>query len=300
MRSIDLLNWDDLRVFIDVARTANLAQSSRRLKIDHSTVSRRVAQLESALGFSVFERTRAGLKLTDMGERILRHAESVESAIIGIRSEAGGEVAASGVVRLATMEGIASLYLAPRLPILREMAPDLRLELVTSPQVIHVARREADLFLSFFRPPGQGLVSEQIGQFTLNLYASPLYLARRGAPKNKGELQAHDFVTYIDDLIQVDAVRWLRDVVDEVHSVFNTNSMIAQMNAAAAGIGLVLLPRFSIHDGSPLVRVLEQEAFTTREIWVNVHHDLQFAPRIKTIVKFLKRQIKADMALGKL
>ena len=298
MRSIDLLNWDDLRVFIDVARTANLAQSSRRLKIDHSTVSRRVAQLESALGFSLFERTRAGLKLTDMGERMLRHAESVESAIIGIRSEAGGEVAASGVVRLATMEGIASLYLAPRLPILREMAPDLRLELVTSPQVIHVARREADLFLSFFRPPGQGLISEQIGQFTLNLYASPLYLARRGAPTNKAELQAHDFVTYVDDLIQVDAVRWLRDIVEEVHAVFHSNSMIAQMNAAAAGLGLVLLPRFSIHDGSPLVRVLEKEAFTTREIWVNVHHDLQYAPRIKTIVQFLKRQIRADMALG--
>ena len=298
MRSIDLLNWDDLRVFIDVARTANLAQSSRRLKIDHSTVSRRVAQLESALGSSVFERTRSGLKLTDMGERILRHAESVESAIIGIRSEAGGEVAASGVVRLATMEGIASLYLAPRLPVLREMAPDLRLELVTSPQVIHVARREADLFLSFFRPPGQGLVSEQIGQFTLNLYASPLYLARRGEPKNKVELQAHDFVTYIDDLIQVDAVRWLRDVVDDVHAVFNSNSMIAQMNAAAAGLGLVLLPRFAVHGDSPLVRVLEEDACTTREIWVNVHHDLQYAPRIKAIVQFLKRQIKADMALG--
>ena len=300
MRSIDLLNWDDLRVFIDVARTANLTQSSRRLKIDHSTVSRRVAQLEAALGASVFERTRTGLKLTEIGERILRHAENVESAVIGIRSEAGNETTANGVVRLATMEGIASLYIAPRLPLLRQTAPDLRLELVTSPQVIHVARREADLFLSFFRPPGQGLVSEKIGEFMLDLYASPLYVAQRGAPKSKADLNDHDFVTYIDDFIQVDAVRWLRDIVDEVHSVFNSNSMIAQMNAAAAGLWLVLLPRFAIHDGSPLMRVLDGTVSTSREIWVNVHHDLQFAPRIKTIVNFLKRQISADMALGRL
>ena len=298
MKSIDLLDWDDLRVFIDVSRTGSLTQSSKRLRIDHSTVSRRIAQLESALGSGVFERTRTGLKLTEMGERILRHAESVESAIIGIRAEVGGEVSGSGAVRLATMEGIASLYLAPRLLLLKEMAPDLRLELVTSPQVIHVARREADLFLSFFRPPGQGLISEKIGQFTLNLYASPVYLTRNGTPETKADLTNHDFVTYIDDLIQVDAVRWLRDIVDEVHVVFHSNSMIAQMNAATAGLGIVLLPRFAIQDGSPLVRVLETEAFTTREIWVNVHHDLQYAPRITTIVQFLKRQIRADMSLG--
>jgi DNA-binding transcriptional LysR family regulator len=105
MRSIDLLDWDDLRVFLEVARTESLAQAAKRLKMDHSTVSRRVAHLETALGFSVFERTRAGLKLTEMGERIMLHAQSAESAVIGIRAEVGAEVTSAGVVRLATMEG---------------------------------------------------------------------------------------------------------------------------------------------------------------------------------------------------
>lgn len=300
MRSIDLLNWDDLKVFLDVARTSSLAHAARRLRVDHSTVSRRIAQLESALGASLFERARTGLRLTEIGDRVLRHAENVESAVIGIRSETGADVAASGVVRLATMEGIASLYLAPRMVLLRDIAPDIRVELVTSPQVIHVNRREADLFLSFFQPPGQGLVSEKIGRFVLNLYASPLYLAKRGMPSSGDDLRNFEFVTYIDDLVQVDAVRWLRDIIDDVPIVFHSNSMIAQMNAAAAGLGLVLLPRFSIHDRTTLVPVLAEQISTSRDIWVNVHHDLQFAPRIKTMVQFLKRQVKADMALGHL
>jgi DNA-binding transcriptional LysR family regulator len=232
---------------------------------------------------------------------LLVRAEAVESAVIGIRAEIGAEAAAAGgTVRLATMEGIASLYLAPRLLHLKETAPELHLELVTSPQVIHVNRREADLFLSFFKPPGQGLVSERIGAFNLGLFASPGYIGRKGRPRSAAELKDHDFVTYIDDLIQVDAVRWLRDVVEGVPVVFTSNSMIAQMNAAAGGLGLVLLPHFAVHDGSSLEAVLPGEVSTTREIWLNVHQDLQFAPRIKMVVSFLKRQVAADMASGAL
>lgn len=300
MSSIDHLDWDDLRIFLDVARTSSLAQSARRLRMDQSTVSRRVAHLESTLGLSVFERTRSGFKLTEAGERVLRHAETIESAIIGIRSDLRADIATAGVVRLATMEGIASLYLAPRLRLLKETAPDLRLELVTSPQVIHVNRREADLFLSFFKPQGLGLVSEKIGAFRIHVYGSPLYFERCGIPKNLEELRQHDFVTYIDDLVQVDAVRWQRDLVGEVPVVFNSNSMIAQMNAAIGGMGLVVLPKFSLQGTSTLVPVMPDTLKIEREIWVNIHQDLQFAGRLKTIVRFLKKQIQADMAMGRL
>jgi DNA-binding transcriptional LysR family regulator len=172
---------------------------------------------------------------------------------------------------------------------------------VTSPQIIHVNRREADLFLSFFKPQGQGLVSECIGSFDIHVYGSPRYLSLHGSPATVEAVRELDFVTYIDDLIQVDAVRWQRDILsDGVQIVFNSNSMIAQMNAAAGGLGLVVLPKFAVHGGEHLVPVLPELLKTSREIWLNVHHDLQFAPRIKTLVQFLKRQIKADMLLGHL
>lgn len=301
MRSINTLDWDELRIFLDVARTGNLSSTARRLRIDHSTVSRRISQLEQTLGAGVFERTRTGFRLNELGARLLAHAEAMESAVLAIRSEISEvESAPAGTVRLATMEGIASLYLAPRLHRLKEAAPDLTLELVTSSHLIQVNRREADLFLSFFKPPGQGLVSEKLGGFRLGLYASESYLARKGAPSSPEELKSHDFVSYIEDLIQVDTVRWLREVVGKPRVVFHSNSMIAQMNAAGGGMGLVLLPRFSVGERSSLVPVLHELAFTAREIWVSVHQDLQFAPRIKTVVAFLKAQIGEDMAAGRL
>ena len=299
MRSIDLLDWDDLRVFLDVARTGNLSQTSRRLRIDHSTVSRRISQLEQALGFGVFERTRSGFKLNDLGKRLLAHAEMIESAVLKVHAEVNEtEPEAAGTVRLATMEGIASLYLAPRALLLKQAAPHITLELVTSPQLIHVNRREADLFLSFFRPPGQGLVSEKIGGFKLGLYAAAAYIDRKGVPASAAELADHDFITYIEDLIQVDTVRWLDEVVQNPRVVMHSSSMIAQRNAAIGGLGIVLLPRFAVHKTTPLVPILPDQAFTTREIWTSVHQDLQFAPRIRTVIAFLTRQIQVDMTAG--
>ncbi|WP_245443617.1 LysR family transcriptional regulator [Pseudorhodoplanes sinuspersici] len=299
MRSIDLLDWDDLRVFLDVARTGNLSQTSRRLRIDHSTVSRRISQLEQALGSGVFERTRSGFKLNDLGKRLLPHAEAVESAMLKVRSEVNETAPeAAGTVRLATMEGIASLYLAPRAILLRDAAPHITLELVTSPQMIYVNRREADLFISFFKPPGQGLVSEKIGSFRLGLYASQSYLDRKGCPADLADLADHDFITYVEDLIQVDTVRWLDEVIQNPRVVMHSSSMIAQRNAAIGGLGIVLLPRFSIHETTPLVPILHDKAFTTREIWTSVHQDLQFSPRIRTVIAFLTRQIQSDMQAG--
>ena len=292
----DTLNWDDLRVFLHAARAGNLSQAAKRMRLDHSTVSRRVAQMEASLGIAVFERHRTGLRLNEAGERLLRHAERVESSVIAIREEANtastGDLA--GSVRLATMEGIASLYLAQRFSELRRAAPRLTVELVTSAQTVYVHKREADLFVSFFRPPGPGLISDRIGRFRLGLFASRSYLDRSGMPTSLHDLRDHWFVSYIEDLIQVDSVRWLADIVEEPRIAFHSNSMIAQMNAAAGGLGFVLLPSFASAGRPDLIPVLPDIATTTREVWLNVHSDLQFALRIRAVASFLKNTLKQD------
>ncbi|GIQ77828.1 LysR family transcriptional regulator [Bradyrhizobium sp. RD5-C2] len=292
----DTINWDDLRVFLCAARAGNLSQTAKRLRLDHSTVSRRIAQMEASLGIAVFERHRTGLKLNEVGERLLRHAERVESAVIAIREEASASDTQGliGTVRLATMEGIASLYLAQRFAKLRRTAPQLSVELVTSAQTVYVHKREADLFVSFFRPPGPGLISERIGKFRLGLFASQSYLDHHGTPASLRDLADHWFVSYIEDLIQVDSVRWLADVIEEPKIAFHSNSMIAQMNAAAGGLGIVMLPSFATNDRPDLIPVLPALAGTFREVWLNVHSDLQFAPRIRAVRAFLKNTLKQD------
>ena len=233
MQTFDLLDWNDIKVFLGAARGGSLAAAAKRLRVDQSTVSRRLASLESALGLALFERLPSGLRLSDVGQRLLQHAEQVESAVISFHQEDHpGNGCIGGRVRLATMEGIASLYLAERLWGLRERYPALTVDLVTSAQTVYVNRREADLFLSFFKPPGRGLISEQIGAFRLGLYAAPGYLARQGYPVDLQSLRQHYFVSYVDDLVQVDCVRWLDDLLEEPQTVFRSNSMIAQKSAA--------------------------------------------------------------------
>ena len=113
-------------------------------------------------------------------------------------------------------------------------------------------------------------------------------------PESVPELARHAFITYIDDLIQLDSVRWLDDIIKKPPISFHSNSMIAQMNAAAGGLGLVLLPSFAAAGRRDLVPVLHHKTSTAREVWINVHTDLQFVPRIRAVSSFLKSTFKAD------
>jgi DNA-binding transcriptional LysR family regulator len=295
MQAFDTLDWDDLKIFLHAARGGSLGSAAKRLRVDQSTISRRIAHLESTLGLALFERLPSGLRVNEAGDRLLCHAERIESAVIAMREDVQcGSSRMAGRVRFATMEGIASLYLASRFARLRQLHPNLTIELLTSPQTVSVNRREADLFLSVFRPPGQGMVSERIGCFQLGLYASQGYLDQNGIPENASDLGKHSFITYIDDLIQLDSVRWLDDIIKKPPISFHSNSMIAQMNAAAGGLGLVLLPSFAVAGRDDLVPVLHQKMSTARELWINVHTDLQFVPRIRAVCSFLKSTFKAD------
>jgi len=295
MHAFNSLDWDDLKVFLHAARGGSLGNAAKRLRVDQSTISRRIARLESTLGIALFERLPSGLKVTEAGDRLLCHAERIESAFIALREDVQcGDSRTAGRVRLATMEGIASLYLAERFARLRQMHPNLTVELLTSPQTVSVNRREADLFLSFFRPSGQGMVSERIGCFQLGLYGAQSYLDHNGVPENATDLTRHCFITYIDDLIQLESVRWLDDIIKNPTIGFHSNSMIAQMNAAAGGLGLVLLPSFAANHRHDLVPVLHAKTSTTRELWINVHSDLRFVPRIRAVSNFLKSAFKAD------
>lgn len=289
------LDWDDLRVFLAVSRLGSLSQAARQMRLDHSTVSRRVAQLELCLGGALFERQRTGLKPTDLAASVARYAETMEGAMIALRETLGGQTREPvGSVRIATMEGIGSMYTARKLSPLLARYPQLRIELITSAHLVNVSRREADIFLSFFKPAGRGLHSRSAGRFRLSLYGSDEYFGRHGVPASAAELPSHKFVGYVEDLIQIDAVRWLDEVITQPQLIFQSNSMLAQMTAAAAGMGLVLLPRFAVVKENQLRPVLEKEVAVYRDLWLSVHHDLQFSARIKVVVEYLSDLLAAQ------
>lgn len=283
-------SWNDLRIFLEVARAGSFSGGARNLRLDVSTVSRRITYLEQCMNMALFERNPIGLKNTPNGNALVEHAQSMEVHALAAATFTGVQSQTSlpaGAVRIGTMEGIASFYLAEKFVEFRDRFPQLSLELVTSAHHLLVNHREADLFLSFFPPEGRGLGVKPIGQFHLHLYGSPAYLEKRGMPTGAEDLNDHDFVSYIEDLVQLNAVRWLNEAVPAPRTVFHSSSMIAQMHYAAAGGGLVLLPEFMLAERTGMVRVLPDKVWVSRTVWLTVHNDLQYMPRIKATVAFL-------------
>lgn len=296
--STKIPNWNDLRIFMEVARAGTLSGAATKLKVDHSTISRHIAQLEAVINAPVFERDHQGFHMTAKGRELLSHVEAMESGALAItESLSGTSRIPAGPVRIATMEGIASLYLSRAFAGFKELHPLIQIELVTSTHLVHVNQREADIFLSFFPSDGKGLEVEPIGSFPLHLYASESYLSRHGVPRTISELGQHHFVSYVDDLIQLNTVRWLEEVIKKPHVVFHSSSMIAQLFAAVEGGGIVMLPAFSNAERFGLQSILLEEIEVKRTIWMTVHRERCFMPRIKTVQKFLKDILARDFPL---
>ena len=289
-----MFDWSALPFFLELARQGRLAPTARRLKVDHTTVSRRVAELERALDQKLFDRSAEGFALTEQGRALMPMAEAMEAQAQSIEHGRATQGAPQGRVRVASMEGIASQYLARRLPQLASRHPGLLVELVTSPALFNLTRREADISLSFVPVRGPKLSIRRVGSFSLFLYAAPAYLARHGTPAAVEELARHSFVDYVEDLVQIPEVHWLLDVISSPQVALRSSSMFAQATAAANGAGLVLLPSFAGEMDDRLVPVLKPQVRTERPIYLSVHEELAWVPRVKETVRFIEEMLRAD------
>jgi DNA-binding transcriptional LysR family regulator len=293
--NLNNLNWGDLRVFLAVARAGNLSKAGRALAMDHATVGRRISALEFALKTPVFERDRMGYRLNLQGREILAYVEAVEANVLALGDTLNADPSGlSGHVRIATMEGIASLYLSEQFVELKRQHPTISIELVTSPHDVQISHREADLFLGFYSPNGPNLEIKRIGQFPLHLYAHPDYLSKHGVPSSKADLHEHQFVGYIRDLVELDAIRWLDEVVLNPRVGFYSSSMLAQLFAAAAGAGLVMLPEFAQPHRFGLVQVLEGQIDVCRDVYLSLHQYMLRVPRMRKVAAFLAETFERD------
>ncbi len=219
-------------------------------------------------------------------ENMDKHASSLNDMMVS---------GASKLVRIATMEGIASGYIARCAPTLAQFDPEMKIELVSNPQVVDLNRKEADVFLSFFNPAARGLRSVLVGWFSLFLYCSKDYLRRNGKPRSRADLAKHVFVGYIDGLLAIDAVRRLDEVVMSPRMSFQSNSVHAQCNAAAQGMGIVLLPTFVASGVQGLERILPDRVCVHRDVWASVRIEHGHLARIKTTLDFLKYIFSRDL-----
>ncbi|GEJ55357.1 LysR family transcriptional regulator [Anaeromyxobacter diazotrophicus] len=283
-----MLAWDDLRIFLAVHRTRSHAGAARALRVAPTTVGRRLAALEAAVGARLFTRAPEGLAATAAARALLPRAERVEAEVLEAERElAGADARATGTVRITCGDGWATYVLAPALPAFLAAHPGLTVELVGDVRAVDLTRGEADVALRHFRPRERSLVARRLGDERLGLYAAPAYLARRGTPRTAQDLAAHDLVLFERELDRAPGQAWLREVAAGARVALRTRTTTAMHAACAAGAGVALLMAEVVASDPRYVRVLPRLEPPPNEIWAVTHPDLRAAARVSVALRWL-------------
>ncbi|MBA70956.1 MAG: LysR family transcriptional regulator [Rhizobiales bacterium] len=281
------MNWDDIRVFLAVARSGQILAASRRLGLNHATAARRLTALETALDSQLFIRRTNGCVLTGEGEAFLVHAERVEAEMLAAQSGLGKtDSAISGTVRIGAPDGFGVHFLAERLGVLTSRHPDLTLQLVPVPRSFSLPQREADIAVTVEQPAVGRLVSRKLVDYSLSLYASEEYLAEMGRPQSAEDLRHHRLISYVEDLIFSPSLHFTREILRNWSAHFEISSAIGQTRAVRAGAGIAVLHDYIAADYPELINVLP-ELRIERGYYIVFHEAARDLARLRTVADFI-------------
>ena len=281
-----MTNWDDLRIFLAVAHAGRVAPAARALGVDATTVGRRLARLEAAVGRPLFESLGGERRLSEAGQALLQHAETIDAEILSAtEGERGGGVA--GHVRLSVAEGLATHVLAPRLPAFHAAHPRIRVDLITASGFLDPSKREADIAVMLARPRNRQLIAARLANYRLRLYATPAHLAEHGTPGDAAALARHILIGYVPEHIHAPELDYLSEVYDGLVARLRSTSINVQAAMVRSGAGIGILPDFIAAHDPALVPVLPQVALT-RGFWLVTHAEGNAAPRIQAVSQWLR------------
>ena len=285
--------WDDLQAFLAVARAGRLTEAARTMGIEHTTLSRRITRLETALGARLFDRRPTGYDLSAEGDLLVSRAEEVERAALGIwLDRVDPAVGLTGSVRIGTPEAFGTFCLAERIGELAARHPGLSIELVATPRAFSLSKREADLAIGLARPATGRLHARKLGDYELGLYGAPDYLTRFGQPEDQGDLHRHRFIGYIDDLVFSPELDYFATALPGLQPIIKISNVITQMTAALNGAGLCILPCFMANKSAGLIRILPQNFKIVRSYWLLTHADMSHLKRIKAASDFIASVVR--------
>jgi DNA-binding transcriptional LysR family regulator len=249
-------SWDDLKVFLAVARQGSLSAAGTALAIDPATVGRRVARLEAGLGAALFLKSPHGYALTEAGERLVPHAEEAEQAMACAEDAVRGQGdRLSGAVRIGAPDGCASYLLPPVVAEIVAEHPALEVQVVALPRVFNLNRREADMAIGVSIPAVGRLTVQKIVDYRLLMAASRRYLAEVPPIRELADLRGHRLIGYIPEMIFDKELDYL-DRLGVERPQLASNSSVVQYQMARAGAGLVVAHDFALAGDHAMAPVL--------------------------------------------
>jgi len=290
------MEWSDLQVFVAVCEHGSIGAAAKALHINHSTVLRRIAQLEASLATRLFDRLPRGYALTAQGHELAAAVAGVpEQLDAALRRISGADPAVAGTIRITAPDTLIQALLLPLLAEFGRRHPGVRLELVAGNGFLNLTRREADVAVRGTAQPPENLVGRRVGRLQTALYAAQAYLetaARDAAPAAQSWV-GHDAV-----LAHLQSAQWVRKHVPDERVVLRVDSLVALADAVAAGVGLgwVSVP---LAEARPaLVQLQPPLAEFDTPVWVLTHPDLRRVARIRALTDFLHAGLAQDPRLA--
>ncbi|MGR3699100.1 MAG: LysR family transcriptional regulator [Roseovarius sp.] len=290
-------HWDDIRIFLAVARSESLSGAGRILRIDPATVGRRIARLEEELGAPLFAKSPTGYVLSEAGQRLMGPALRAETAMQEAAEEMAGQAGGiAGQIRIGAPDGCANFLLPQVCASIGAQNPDLEIQIVALPRVFNLTRREADMVIAVSPPTAGRLTVQKITDYRLHLAATVRYLRSHPRIETLADLRGHRMVGYIPDMIFDKELDYLSEAGIERVSLAS-NSVSVQLNWVRQGGGIGVLHDFSLPWTRGLRKVLPEQFSLTRSFYLVRHADdrrLERQNRFATaLVEGLRQEVQA-------
>jgi DNA-binding transcriptional LysR family regulator len=285
---LERISWDDLRVFVVVARTLSFRKAATALRTSSSTVLRRMERLEETCGFRLFDRLPEGVGLTAEGRSVYRSAQQMELASHTLRTHLDQDMTTRGTVRCSVTEGLGTLWILPHLAQFGRTHPSTIVDLRCSMEIADVLRMEADVAIQLEKPDRPDVKAVRLGRMHIYLFASKSYIDNYGLPTNLDEMKNHRLVhqkaSQVDEKVPL---RTLNMPSIEGIVALRTNASTAHAVAVELGMGIGGLATYIVAIGTDLIPV-DIGVRHHVDIWMTYHPDARSIPRVAMFIDWLR------------
>ncbi len=289
----DSLNWNDLKYFLEVARSRRLLSASKKLGVNHTTVSRRISALEQALETKLFEQDSAGFRLTRVGEMLMPLAQQLEDTALMARERVkGADPTLSGTLRIGAPDGLGNLFLARWLPEFLQQHAELNLQLVPVPQELNILKREVDIAISLEPSSHRDVICRKITDYRLFLYASKSYIEERELDiESVDSIRTGAFSGYIPDILYSEQLNFNQHIGSALNERFQGATVMSQYQYLASGGGFGVLPYFMACQDDRLIQVMPERFGFLRSYWLLIPGELHRRANIRALAQEIDRQV---------
>jgi DNA-binding transcriptional LysR family regulator len=295
---MECMHWNDFLYVLAVVETGSALRAAERLGVNQATVLRRLDAIEAATGAQFFERTRSGLKPTEMGRLAAETAERIEQETqVFEKALAARRRSLAGSVRLTTSIGLADRLVLPGMRTFQSLYPSITVELLVADERLDIARGDADVALrAGSTPEGAGVVARRLPDVDWTIYCSRAYAAERGAPADRARIRGHEIVGLDGHVARLPAWQWLKESVPDAAVRFRSNSLVNMVSNLKAGLGVGPLPTLTGDAEPELMRCFPPPPELRSELWLIVREAIKTQPQVRALAEFLASYIRDTMS----